>query len=146
MTVYVCDEKDIECGSNPSNWCDKCPQWASVKTLSEANTGLAAKCGVCGASGLHACVGFPMPKITEEQKAKLAQVFKKFETVASVDSPVAYVESDVVGFKLPKADYQVNAMSLEVLRKDSETLNKIRKFINDPNQDGVLAKIREALK
>lgn len=25
MTVYVCAEKDHECGSNPASWCQGCP-------------------------------------------------------------------------------------------------------------------------
>ena len=27
MTVYVCFDKDIECGQNPQNWCLTCPKW-----------------------------------------------------------------------------------------------------------------------
>lgn len=33
MSVLVCPYKDIECGQNPKNWCDKCPNIIKVVTV-----------------------------------------------------------------------------------------------------------------
>ena len=37
--VHVCPDRDVECGSNPSNWCWSCPQRLAVPLLSHLKPG-----------------------------------------------------------------------------------------------------------
>jgi hypothetical protein len=36
-TVYVCPERDIECGRNPATWCASCPQRATTQPREQAD-------------------------------------------------------------------------------------------------------------
>lgn len=46
MTVYVCFDRDIECGDRPANWCATCPKRPAVEVpieLARAMEGPRAK-------------------------------------------------------------------------------------------------------
>lgn len=51
MTVYVCAERDIECGWNPASWCSTCPQRTSAMPAPPSASAERDMCMRCRFSG-----------------------------------------------------------------------------------------------
>lgn len=121
-TVYVCPERDIECGRYPASWCATCPQ--------RPPTG----CSTCDIVGIHACPGGPIVPMSPESKSELVAILAEYPPVLT-GAGIA-----------PKTPMVGTYQDTEMLRTNRErAFLEIQRVLADPDQDGVLAKIRNII-
>lgn len=117
-------------------------------------------CDKCGIEGIHACPGAPVPKPSEESIQNLNEVLSSYapipitmrplteEELISIKEQYQASKTLTVGTHLDPRGIAANQFPLDLfstkidLRPKAEAFDAIKAALDDPNQDGVLAKIR----
>lgn len=140
-TVHVCPERDIECGNNPKSWCAEC-------TKREPTTIPDNACTNCGIIGIHACTGAPIPPWTENGISELGRILRKYPPIQITMPPLTEEQQEALMSQVRNATFDGRAVVLPNVQVDPRVraFDAIKAALDDPNQDGVLTKIRRIVK
>ena len=139
-TVHVCPDRDIECGNNPKSWCDKCPKREPTTIPNNA-------CTNCGISGIHACLGLPIHSQSQNSISELERVLRQYPAIPIKMPPLTKEHMAALVSQFQQAEFDplggwVSTHTAVQIDPRISAFEAIKAALDDPNQDGVLAKIR----
>lgn len=124
--VHVCSSRDIECGHNSDTWCSQCPKWHDIGGPRVGTAWRDSR-----VSGLRVVENPTLAP--NEMRLTLPLSFEEAEGRAKNR---AFHNNVVFGHSGSSADAMVHAQRLAAF-------DRVRKLVNGPDLDGVLAKIRQ---
>jgi hypothetical protein len=115
-TVYVCPDRDIECGSYPLNWCAKCPKRG----------------------------GTVLTRLSPEQRSELTAALANKEVPSLMGFKVKIDPAIPDGTFVfgPPVVHAESRTEVSTQARRASALVQIREVLNG-DQDGVLARIRK---